>query len=74
MTKHKYTAGFTKGYTTKHEYYEVSHYAETIDEAQSYFEKLELETGDIFVDIFEIDDKETHDIIGYKKDGTPIYN
>ena len=74
MTKHKYTAGFAKRYTTKYEYYEVSHYAETIDEAHSYFEKLEIETGDVFVDIFEIDDKDTHDIIGYKKDGTPIYN
>ena len=30
MTKHKYTAGFAKRYTTKYEYYEVSHYAETI--------------------------------------------
>ena len=57
MTKHKYTARFAKRYTTKYEYYEVSHYAETIDEAQSYFEKLELETGDEFFDIFEIDDK-----------------
>lgn len=73
MTKHKYTAGFAR-YTPKYEYYEVSHYAETIDEAHSYFEKLEIETGDVFVDIFEIDDKDTHDIIGYKKDGTPIYN
>ena len=36
--------------------------------------KLEIETGDVFVDIFEIDDEDTHDIIGYKKDGTPIYN
>ena len=38
MTKHKYTAGFAR-YTPKYEYYEVSHYAETIDEAHSYFEK-----------------------------------
>lgn len=74
MTKHKYTAGFAKRDTTKYESYEVSHYAETIDEAQLYFEKLELETGDEFVDIFKIDDKDTHDIIGYDKDGTPMYN
>ena len=58
ITLHKYTGTFATGHCTDdYHFYDVDHFATSIEEASEFFQELADMRDDEFVDIFQIDDK-----------------